>query len=338
VNTGQGWRTWNPNGTFVDRYIGETEKNHLTAVFSYYMIRQSKPGAGDGDEPRAVLANLRNAATMKAWLADVRAFLRRAGGFPKWTVVLHVEPDMWGYGEQVAKHDDAATVPVARVGDMAALARKLVSMRDNLAPNVLLAYHASGWGTGVDLSTGDPSLERSAGLGRKAARFYRSLHARFDMTFTDWSDRDAAFKRAIYGAGPEAWWTSSDRARALRFVRAYTAKARQRVVVWQLPLGNTIMRAMNDTWGHYQDNHVQWLLGRDGRGHLRALRDAGAIGFLFGGGADGTTCACDARGDGVTNPAPIDGNARRSYGADDDGGFFRHQARAYYRAGGVSLR
>ena len=338
MNTGQGWRTWNPNGTFVDRYIGETEKNHLTAVFSYYTIRQSKPGADDGDEPRAVLSNLRNRATMKAWLGDVRAFFERAGGFPKRTVVLHVEPDMWGYGEQVAKGDDAASVPVARVGNMAALARRVVAMRDELAPNVLLAYHASGWGTGVDLSINDPSLERSAALGRKAGRFYRSLHARFDLTFTDWSDRDAAFKRAIYGAGPEAWWTSTDRARALRFVRAYTAKARQRLVVWQLPLGNTIMRAMSNTWGHYQDNHVQWLLGRDGRKHLRALRDAGAIGFLFGGGADGTTCACDATGDGVTDPAPINGNARRSYNANDDGGYWRHQARAYYGAGAVGLR
>jgi hypothetical protein len=98
------------------------------------------------------------------------------------------------------------------------------------------------------------------------------------------------------------------------------------------------MRAMDNTWGHYQDNHVQWLLGRDGRKHLRALRDAGAIGFLFGGGADGTTCACDGRGDGTTNPAPIDGNARKSYSAADDGGYFRHQARAYYGAGAVTLR
>jgi hypothetical protein len=338
VNTGDGWRTWNENGTFVDRYIGETEKNHLTAVFSYYMIRQSLPGSGDGDEPHAVLANLRNPATMKAWLADVRAFLQHAGRFPKRTVVLQVEPDMWGYGEQVAKHDDAATVPVARVGDMAGLARRVVAMRDKLAPNVLLGYHASGWGTGVDLSVNDPSLEQSSALGRKAAGFYRSLHAGFDVTFTDWSDRDAAFKRAIYGAGPEAWWTSADRARAVRFTRAYSRESGQRVVVWQLPLGNTLMRAMDNTWGHYQDNHVQWLFGRDGRKHLRALRDAGAIGFLFGGGADGTTCACDGRGDGTTNPAPIDGNARKSYSADDDGGYFRHQARAYYGAGAVTLR
>jgi hypothetical protein len=227
---------------------------------------------------------------------------------------------------------------VARVGSLAALARRVVAMRGKLAPNVLLAYHASGWGTGVDLSLNDPSPAASAALGRKAGRFYRSLGARFDLTFTDWSDRDAAFKRAIYGAGPDAWWTAADRTRVVRFTRAYSLKARQRVVVWQLPLGNTVMRAMDNSWGHYQDNHVQWLLGRDGRKHLRALRDAGAIGFLFGGGADGTTCACDAQGDGVTNPAPMGGNSRKSYNADDDGGYWRHQARAYYRAGGVGLR
>jgi len=329
VNTGQGWATWNPNGTFVDRYIGETEKGFLP-VFTYYMIRQSLPGRDDGDEPRAVLSNLRNDATMHAWLDDLRLFMKRAARFPNKTVVLHVEPDMWGYGEQAAKGDDAATVPVARVGSLRGLARKVVAIRDNLATNVVLAYHLSGWGTGVDLSLNDPSPTRTDELARKAARFYRSLGAKFDLTFTDWSDRDAAFKRAIYGAGPDAWWTGADHARAVRFIRAYSSAAHQRVAVWQLPLGNTIMRAMNNTWGHYQDNHVQWLLGKDGRTHLESLAGAGAIGLLFGGGADGTTCACDARGDGKTDPAPIDGNTRRSYGADDDGGYFRNRARAYY--------
>ncbi len=64
-----------------------------------------------------------------------------------------------------------------------------------------------------------------------------------------------------------------------------------------------------------------------------AMRKAGAIAFLFGGGAEGTTCACDARRDGVTNPAPVNGNRTESLSADDDGGYFRHRARAYYRAG-----
>ena len=45
-----------------------------------------------------------------------------------------------------------------------------------------------------------------------------------------------------------------------------------------------------------------------------------------------TTCACDAAKDGVTNPAPINGNTRASLSADDDGGYFKRQARAYYKA------
>ena len=47
--------------------------------------------------------------------------------------------------------------------------------------------------------------------------------------------------------------------------------------------------------------------------------------------------ACDANGDGVTNPAPINGNTATSLSADDDGGYFRQQARAYYTAGAIAL-
>jgi hypothetical protein len=194
-------------------------------------------------------------------------------------------------------------------------------MRDEIAPNVLVAYHMSGWGTGVDISISDPSNEDTDRLARKAADYYRSLDADFDLTFTDWSDRDAGFKQAIRGDGPEAWWDAADHRRWVRFIRVYSRRARQRVAVWQLPLGNTKRAVVNDTWGHYRDNHVQWLLGKGNRGHLRSLVDAGGIGLLFGGGDDGTTCACD-----------IDGDGRA-----DDGGYFFDRARAYRKAGRIKL-
>jgi hypothetical protein len=329
VNTGDGWATWNENGTFVDRYVAESVRAGVTPVFSYYMIRQSLPGRDNGDEPAAVLSNLRNASTMRAWLADIRLFFERAARFPRTRVVLQLEPDMWGYGQQAARNDDASTVPVAEVGDLGGLARAVVDLRNRLAPNVVLGWHLSDWGTKVDLTLNDPSLRRTAALARRSARFYRSLHAHFDVTFTDFADRDASFKRKIYGAGPEIWWTGADYRRELRFLGTYSRAAHQRVVGWQIPLGNTLMRAMNDTWGHFQDNHVQWALGS--RRHLRELARAGVIALLFGGGADGTTCACDDRHDGVTNPAPIDGNTRPSLSSDDDGGYFRARARGLRR-------
>jgi hypothetical protein len=97
------------------------------------------------------------------------------------------------------------------------------------------------------------------------------------------------------------------------------------------------MRAMNNTWNHYQDNHVEWLLDEPARTHLLAYVNAGVIGIIFGRGADGATCACDAAGDGVTNPASINGNTQASLTADDDGGFFRARAAAYYAAGAIRL-
>ena len=107
------------------------------------------------------------------------------------------------------------------------------------------------------------------------------------------------------------------------------------MVAWQIPLGNTVMRSMNNTWDHFQDNRVQWILGS--RAHLRAYAAAGFIGFMFGRGADGATCACDAAKDGVTNPAPINGNTRVATSADDDGGLFKSLARSYYAQHALAL-
>jgi hypothetical protein len=121
------------------------------------------------------------------------------------------------------------------------------------------------------------------------------------------------------------------------FISNFVNVSRKRVAFWQIPYGNTRMRAMNNTWNHYQDNAVETLLDDPSRASLNTYVQAGAIGFLFGRGADGATCACDAANDSVTNPPPINGNTGMSYNADDDGGFFRHVVGSYYAAGPISL-
>jgi hypothetical protein len=208
------------------------------------------------------------------------------------------------------------------------LAQAIVRLRDAHAPNVVLGYHLSVWGTGTDIALQDPPNAEVDRLSASAARFYTSLRAQFDVTFAEFDDRDSGFNQHVNGDRGASWWRSGDFARNVRFLRAYHSATRQRIVMWQIPLGNTLMRAMNNTTGHYQDNRVQTLFG--GRTTwLRRYRAAGVVAFLFGGGADGTTCACDARRDGRTNPRPINGNRRRSLSADDDGGYFKSRARAY---------
>ena len=105
------------------------------------------------------------------------------------------------------------------------------------------------------------------------------------------------------------------------------------MVVWQIPMGNTLMRATNDTWGHYADNRPEWFLDDVTDGNLASWRDDGVIALLFGGGAGGTTCACDGVGDGTTNPPASGTHTRASLSADDDGGYLRDRVAAYYVGG-----
>jgi hypothetical protein len=335
-----GWQTWNPNGAFASMYARESFKAHITPVFTLYTIRQSPPGRDNGDEAAADLGNLRNIVTMRNWYANARLLFKRVTG--KRRVIVHVEPDLWGYVQQAASKDRAASVPaaVASTGDadlrglpndVSGFARAVVRLRNRYARNVRLGYHLSVWGTKTDIALQDPPGKQVDALGRRSARFYRSLHARFDMTFAEFDDRDSGFNELVNGDGGASWWNAADFRRDVRFTGVYSRRAHQRIVKWQIPLGNTLMRAMDDTWGHYRDNRVQWLLGVGNSKHLRAYAKAGVVALLFGGGADGTTCACDARGDGVTNPAPKHGNTRRSLSADDDGGYFRQRVRAHYR-------
>jgi len=345
TNTGQGWATWNPGGQFVTSYIQESARSGLTPVFSYYMIRQSAPGNAIG-ETDGVLTNLRNTATMASYYADLKLFFQRAGAFPNTTVVFHVEPDLWGYIQQ--RYGDSATSAAAQVAatgmselaglpdNASGVAQAVVKLRDLYAPNVLLGYHLSVWGTNVDPLYSKPNDSEIDALAGRSASFFTSLRARFDIAFAEFSDRDAGFSRYQDG-DTMAWWFADDFARNVRYLSRFSTLAQKRIVMWQIPLGNMKMRAMNNTWDHYQDNKVEWLLDDPGRANLSAYVRAGVVAFLFGRGGDGATCACDAAGDGVTNPAPIGANTRISLNADDDGGYFRERAAAYYANGALAL-
>ena len=88
----------------------------------------------------------------------------------------------------------------------------------------------------------------------------------------EFSDRDAGFKEKIYGDKGASWWKAGDFRRNVRYLRGYSRGSGQAIVMWQIPLGNTEMRAENNTFGHFQDNRMQWLLGKDSRRHLRQYR------------------------------------------------------------------
>jgi hypothetical protein len=109
---------------------------------------------------------------MQAYWDDVRLLFRRVKGVKP--VVVHVEPDLWGHLEQ------AGETTLAR-----AFAQQWIRLRNALAPNVLLAYHMSGWGTKHDIVYEDPPDATVRAYAAQSAAFYRSLRARFDVAFED---------------------------------------------------------------------------------------------------------------------------------------------------------
>ena len=311
VNTGSGWSTYNPGGSFVSLYVRESRRAHITPVFTYYQLLQSNPQLGAEEDQD--LAHLRDRSLMRAYWQDFRLALRRSKGHSR--VVMHIEPDLWGYIQQVSRRDRAASVPaaVASSGDPAlkglpdnasGFARAFVRLRNRLAPNVTLAWHLSTFGTNEDPTYSNPSRRRIATLAARSAKFYKSMHARFDIVFHDVADRDDGFRQYVLGDGGASRWTAGDFHRRDAYLRGFTRRVHRKVVIWQIPLGNT---HLPNTTGRYRDNRVQWWLGKGGAKHRRQARRAGVVALLFGGGADGTTSA------------------------DTDGGLFYRLSRAYYR-------
>ena len=274
VNTGHGWATWNPNGSFVSMYVRESFAAHMTPVFTYYQMLQSAPSVGNSEQARD-LSNMRNPATMRAYWADFSLLLRRvAASAGSRLVVIHVEPDLWGYLEQ------AHALGLAR-----RFAQRLIALRNRLAPHVGLAWHLSVWGTDEDITNSKAPPAEMDVLAAKSAAFYESLHAHFDLVFNDVTDRDADYYRDIEG-NPHTWWGPADFARENRYIAAFTRRTHTAVVLWQLPLGDS---HENDTWNHYRDNRLQWWLGPGSAAHLRTTSEAGVVGLLFGAGASGNT-------------------------------------------------
>jgi len=357
ANTGRGWATWNTNGDFAIYYMRASAGADTLPVFTYYQLLQSAPSSGSSEGERNY-NNLNNAATMKAYYADFKLLMDKILAFGK-PVVVHVEPDLFGYMQHrvVNSTNSAASVPAAVASSGHSETQglpdtfqgfnwALLRLRDRYAPNAIMAMHISAWTTGIDIgSNSDPNVD-VLGEAQKVVAFHNTVGlagnptglSSYDLIFFDPLDRDAAFYEYQYG-DRSRWWDESNQRfpnfnRYHAYVKAITTEANRRAMFWQVPIGNTKYRSVNNTWNHYQDNRVQyWLGGYPTDGHLQALADAGVIGILFGRGADGPTTYDDAAGDGVTNPAPINGNDRVAEYSDDDGGFLRLAAGQYYQAG-----
>ncbi|MGR8935992.1 MAG: cellulose binding domain-containing protein [Gammaproteobacteria bacterium] len=345
------WRHWNtPDGAFADLWLNESREAGLMPVLTYYELVHAAPYTGE-DPP---FNNLQVPATMKAYFENWIFLLQRIAAFGE-PAIVHLEPDLFGYMQWNSSDPTQTPVAVASSGlaqaagyenNARGFAKLMVALRDRYAPKVILGWHVSNWATRTDLilNQGDPDQ-----LALATAEFYRALGASFDVTFAEFSDRDSGYYQKQ--GSPERWWKAADFDTFRRFLARLSAELGQEIILWQIPIGNTLYQSSNNTTGHYQDNRPEYflqpLVDSGDTAHLAQYRDAGVAAFLFGAGQDDQTKYFDARGDGITNPTPIDNrsrnhsdhlNDRPALNADDDGGFLRLGIKTYYANGPLPLQ
>ena len=355
------WTGWHsPEGSFASDYMNGSDRAGYLPIFTYYVLQYCSPnvnnkGLSEGDKD---LANLNNAETMRAYYANFKLLLDKAGAFGK-TVIIHLEPDMWAFAQsKLSKNSnrDATQIPAKVAGsgygdrlaelpdNLAGFAQALVALRDKYAPNALLALHVNSWGDGADIATAtDPYLDVTS-AANNTVQFIKSLKANFDMLFFDLGDRDAAYKQEKYHPNSkfQFWWDLNNIKypnfeRFRKYMGNITRGVGLRAMLWQVPEGNTLYRSQNNKPGHYQDNRVQYFLGDNYRAILSDWIEAGLIGILFGAGAAEQTTNEDAIKDGLTNPPPINGNNLVSQFPDDDGGYLRLRGQNYFKNGALPL-
>jgi hypothetical protein len=268
-----------------------------------------------GVESVAELDSLNEAARVRRYLADWRFLAARVAEATADPVILHVEPDLWGYG-QGRKGNDPTTIPVALTGadpacaglpdHFGGLARCMVAIAAAVAPNARVALHVSPWAAQFDafLDNG-PSFDLLGHADRTAA-YMNALGASTPLWVVDMTDRDAGFNGR--------WWDTTDATRP-NFANpiAWAKRVRDRLgkpfLWWQVPYGHigNVETCVNGA-GAYEDNRLDYIFD-----HPDRFAAGGALGIAFGAGTgcqttpetdDGHFAARAASYYAVSRPAP----------------------------------
>jgi hypothetical protein len=319
-SAGQGgcawWGCWqydmDPPGAMVRTMIAAAKKAtppYVPMITYYEILQTSQASEGAGE-----IAATNDASVMTRYFADWRFLLQQIGND---VVLLHIEPDMWGYAEQQSSdpHKIASAVASANPTDCSAMENSIagmgqcmVAMVRKYAPNAKVGLHASAWGTNMDVLLNTNASFNVAGEAEKSAAFLGSCGGSgADFVVVEASDRDAGYYQSM---GRNTWWdeanlTLPDFAQDLAWVTALSQAMNQPAIDWQLPLGNA---NMNNTIDHWKDNRVDYLFS-----HMDQVAAAHIVGLAFGAGATGQTTP------------------------ESDGGYFVAHVKAYEHAGGQPL-
>jgi hypothetical protein len=310
------WGCWqydmDPPGDYARTFDMTCATQKQIPMFTYYIIL---PASGVTEGSPEVKTAAANVSFMTRYFADWRFLLKQIG---QSTALLHIEPDFWGYAEQISEDPTTLTAAVASANPtdcaslpntIAGMGKCMIAMVRKYAPHAMVGLHASAWGTNVDAAYNTSASTNVATIAQTTAKFLAACgEGDADYVVVETSDRDAGYYQTV--KMESRWWdatnkTLPDFTQDFAYVKALTEALNKPALYWQTPLGNT---SLNNTPNHYQDNRVDYFFA-----NMPQLAAAHAVGVAYGAGA----------GD-QTEP-------------DTDGGNFVTKAKAYFAAGGQAL-
>jgi hypothetical protein len=278
------WGCWqydqDPPGGYARGFFTTGKSNGQIPMITYYEILQAS-GAGEGAPE--VLAT-KDAAFMGRYLADYRFLVDQIGTA---TVFLHIEPDFWGYAEQMNPDPHAIPAAVASASaecagfenSIAGLGRCMIDIAHRHAKNAKVGLHGSAWGTKIDvLDNTDPKFD-VAGEAKKLGTFLVACGAAdSDYVVVDASDRDAAWYDT---QGRSSWWDDTNTKlphfhQAFAWARSLAEAAGKPVIWWQVPVGNQSLPNKPQAW---RDNRVDYFMA-----HMGEVAAAHGVAVAFGAG------------------------------------------------------
>ncbi len=276
-------------GQYVISFVNVNEKASPKQIpmFTYYEELQAS-GLGEGT---AQVAALNDAAVLTRYLADWRFVLQKIGTHP---ALLHIEPDFWGYVEQINSdpHAVPAKVTTANSTDCAGydnsaagVAKCMIHMVRVYAPSAKVGLHASAWGTNYDVFGNTNAKLDVVAEAKKMATFLTALGAGDgDFIVSDPSDRDAGYYQVTQNRN--TWWDDTNATlpnfhQAFTWTKALAEAMNLPIIFWQIPVGNM---SLDNTNLHYKDNRLDYFYA-----HMDEVVAAHIVGLYFGAGATGPT-------------------------------------------------
>jgi hypothetical protein len=278
------WGCWqydqDPPGAYARGFFSRAVTDGQFPMITYYEVLQAS-GAAEGS---AEVAATNNASFMQRYISDWRFLIDQVAGR---RVFLHIEPDFWGYAEQVNQNPHAIPAAVASAhaecagfeNSIAGLGRCMIDMVRRHAPTALVGLHGSGWATKIDVLQNKNASLDVVGEANKLGAFLAECGAgSSDFVVVDPSDRDAAWYES---QGQNRWWDATNATlpnfhQGFTWAKALAERVGVPIVWWQVPVGNM---SQNNTNQHWRDNRVDYFFG-----HMSEVAASHGVAVLFGAG------------------------------------------------------